>query len=67
LTDLHGYEVVYGPSRTNLHEAVHVPHPAVLSVVIEDLPAGTWYFAARAYNARGVRSALSNVAYKTIR
>lgn len=66
LTDLRGYEVVYGTSPSALDRVVDVPSPGILSVVIDDLDPGTWYFAARAYNARGVESSLSNVAAKTI-
>jgi len=66
LTDLRGYEVVYGIDPSDLSREVQVPNPAILSVVIDDLPPGTWYFAARAYNARGFESTLSNVASKTI-
>jgi len=34
--------------------------------VIDNLSAGTWYFAVRAYNSSGVESANSAIASKTI-
>ena len=66
LTDLRGYEVVYGTGPSTLDRTVDVPSPGILSVVIDELDPGTWYFAVRAYNARGIESPLSNVAAKTI-
>jgi hypothetical protein len=67
LADLQGYRILYGTSASNLSLSVDIPHAGIASAVIEDLPTGTWHFAARAYNSRNVESALSNVASKTIR
>jgi hypothetical protein len=66
LENLAGYRVRYGQSSSNLSSTVQIPSPSVTSAVIENLAAGTWYFAVKAYTASSVESDLSNVASKTI-
>jgi hypothetical protein len=66
VTNLAGYRVKYGQQATNLSETVSVPSPGITSVVIENLSAGTWYFAVSAYTTANIESDLSNLAQKTL-
>lgn len=66
VTDLAGYRVYYGTSPTDLSQSVEVSGAQTTSYVVENLPAGTYYFAVAAYNSAGVESEPSNVASKTI-
>lgn len=67
LTDLAGYLIVYGPSSTMLHESIRIENPGLDRYVIDDLPAGTYYFGVKAFNASGVQSAVSNVVSMVVR
>jgi hypothetical protein len=67
LTDLAGYRISYGTSATALAQTIQVANPSLTAYVIEDLPAGTYYFAVRAYTSRGTESANSNLASKAVR
>ena len=67
LTDLAGFYIVYGPSSTMLHQSLRIDNPSVDRYVLDGLPAGTYYFAVRAYTASGTQSALSNIISKVIR
>jgi hypothetical protein len=66
LVDLAGYTIVYGPSSTTLHQAIRIENPGLSRYVIDDLPAGTYYFGVKAFNTDGVESAVSNVVSKVI-
>ena len=66
LTDLAGYKVYYGTSRSTLNEVVLVPNPTVTTYLVTDLPPGTWYFGVTAYVSDGTESALSNIGQKAI-
>ena len=66
LTDLRGYRILYGTSRTNLNQTLELPNAGLTSGVVEGLGPATWYFAVKAYTASGAESALSNIASKTI-
>lgn len=66
LTNLAGYRIVYGTSQSSLDRTVTVSTPGTTTYVIDNLSAGTWYFAVRAYNSSGVESANSAIASKTI-
>jgi hypothetical protein len=66
LTNLAGYRIYYGTSSTSLTRTVTISNPSVSSYVVDDLTAATWYFAVKSYNTKGVESALSNKASKTI-
>ena len=67
LVNLAGYTIVYGPSSTTLHQSIRLENPGLSRYVIDDLPAGTYYFGIKAFNAQGVESAVSNVVSKVIR
>ena len=66
LTDLAGYEVRYGRSQDNLDQTVQLNNPSLNTYVVENLTAGTWFFAVRSVNRAGVASQLSNIASKTV-
>jgi putative Ig domain-containing protein len=66
LTDLAGYEVRYGRAEGDLTQSVNLDNSSLNSYVVENLTAGTWYFAVLAVNSAGATSPLSNVASKTI-
>lgn len=59
LTDLAGYRLYYGQQSGSYSNTLNVPAAATQSVVIENLAAGTWYFAIRSFNREGVLSGLS--------
>ncbi len=66
LTDLAGYRVAYGNSSTNLGQSQSLDNPGLSSYTVNNLAAGTWYFAVYAVNSSGIESGISNVASKTI-
>lgn len=66
LTNLAGYRIVYGTSASALTKTVQVSNPGISSYVIENLTAGTWYFAVKSYTSVGNESALSNVASRSV-
>jgi hypothetical protein len=66
LTNLAGYEVNYGSAANALDKTLTVANPAQSSYTVTNLASGTWYFAVKAYTNSGGRSALSNVASKSI-
>jgi len=66
LTNLAGYTINYGTSSSNLSSEVKVSTTGVTSYVIDNLPAGTYYFGVTAYSSSGQTSSVSNVVSKTI-
>jgi putative Ig domain-containing protein len=66
LTDLAGYRVRYGTSPGSYPNQVQIANPGITSCVIENLPAGTYYFVATAYDSAGHESNFSGVVTKTI-
>jgi NAD/NADP transhydrogenase alpha subunit len=66
LTNLAGYRVVYGTSSGNLNQQVQITNAGTTVHIVENLSAGTYYFAVKAYNSAGAESDLSNIASKTI-
>jgi hypothetical protein len=67
ISNLAGFTIEYGTSADNLTSTVKVANPGLTSYVIENLPAGTYYFGVVAYNSAGETSSVSNVASKTIK
>lgn len=61
LTNLAGYNIEYGTSRTSLTHKVNVNSVGLTTYVIGNLSSGTYYFAITAYNSSGVQSKLSNI------
>lgn len=67
LTNLAGYTISYGTSASSLSTNVKVSTTGVTSYVIENLPAGTYYFGVSAYNTSGQTSQVSTVVSKTVK
>ena len=65
LTDLAGYIIHYGTSADALTQTIAVSS-ATTTYVVDQLAAGTYYFAVVAYTSGGTQSAPSSVASKTI-
>lgn len=66
LTDLAGYWIKYGTSANNLSEKVQIDNPGIVTYVLSNLSAGTWYFSITAYTAANVQSSPSAVASYTV-
>lgn len=66
LTNLKGYEVVYGRTPGNLTNVATIDDPARTTFQVDNLASGTWYFAMRAINTSGQKSALTGEVSKTI-
>jgi hypothetical protein len=60
LTDLTGYVISYGTSASNLSQTVSISDPTTTSYTLQNLAAGTWYFAVSATASDGTTSTLSN-------
>ncbi len=66
LGELAGFRIHYGRKKSALTETIDVKNPGIVTYVIDDLPAGKYYFAVRAVGVQGAQSALSNVIEKKI-
>ena len=67
LTDLAGMRIYYGTSSSSLTQLIPLPGATEpMSYTVSNLPSGTWYFGATAYDVAGAESSLSAVASKTI-
>jgi hypothetical protein len=66
LTNLAGYRIYYGSSSNSFENVIDVNSVGVTSFVVDNLPAGTWYFAVSARDSSGAESGLSSAATKTI-
>jgi hypothetical protein len=66
LTNLAGYRIRYGTAPGSYNSQLQIPNPGITSCVIENLPAGTYYFVAIAYDSVGLESAPSAAVSKTI-
>ena len=66
LTNLAGYRIRYGTSPGSYPNQLQIPNPGITSCVVENLPPGTYYFVATAYDSNGSESEYSGVVSKTI-
>jgi len=66
LTDLAGYQILYGTNAAALDHTIAIPTPGITAYIIGNLTSGTWYFAMKSVTASNLESALSNVVSKTI-
>lgn len=66
LTNLAGYRILYGTSADALDQSISVDNPSVSTYVVDNLTAGTWYFALVAVNTDGASSGPSDIASKKI-
>ena len=57
LTNLAGYKIRYGQALGALSQVRDIANPATISVTIEGLSSGTWYFTLASYTNAGVESA----------
>ena len=67
LTDLAGYTVHCWAGAERFTVTIHIDDPAATSLLIEEIPPGTYDCAVSAVDARGEVSALSNVVAKSVR
>jgi hypothetical protein len=66
LSDLAGYRIYYGLSKSQLTQTVHVSTVGIQTYVLDGLTSGTWYFAVKAVTIDGAESALSDIVSKKI-
>lgn len=66
LTNLTGYRIYYGIGPNSFDNVIDVNTVGVTNFVVENLSAGTWYFAVSAMDSTGAESGLSSAATKTI-
>lgn len=59
LTDLAGYTIHYGTQPQDYTRMIKVINPGLATYVIDNLPAGMYYFAVAAYDASGTESSFS--------
>lgn len=59
LKDLKGYKVHYGAAPKTYSQTIQVSNPGLTTYIVDNLPAGKYYFAVTAYNATGYESSLS--------
>jgi|SRR5688572_11788603 len=66
LTDLAGFRLYYGNAAQNYVGTIAIDNANMSQHVVENLPAGTYYFAVTAINAAGTESAYSTEVKTTI-
>jgi hypothetical protein len=66
LADLSGYVIHYGTASKNYTSSVTVANPGLTTYVVEDLPAGTYYFSMTSTASNGTTSSASAEASMTI-
>jgi hypothetical protein len=62
LTDLAGFNVLYGTSPTTMNRSTQVPGAGATSTTISGLASGTWYFSVGSYTNTGSQSVPSTPA-----
>jgi hypothetical protein len=67
LTDLTSFKVYYGTSSTALTKISSINDPSARGTTLGSLTPATWYFNVHSVNSKGVESADSNTASKTIK
>jgi hypothetical protein len=66
LTNLAGYRLHWGTALGHYPNIASIPNPGIATYVVDELPSGTYYLVATAYDSNGVESSYSNVATETI-
>jgi len=66
LTNLAGYQIYFGTSSSALTQTITITNVGLATYVIDNLAAGTWYFAVKSYNTSAVESDLSGIVSTTI-
>jgi hypothetical protein len=59
LTNLSGYKIYYGGSSGEYSSSIDVPNPGLTSYLVQNLPAGQYYFTVTSYTSAGVESGFS--------
>jgi hypothetical protein len=59
LSNLSGYKIYYGGASGEYSSSIDVANPGLNSYVVQNLPAGEYFFAVTAYNSAGEESGLS--------
>ena len=60
LGNLSGYKIYYGEASGEYSSSIDVANPGLTSYVVQNLPAGQYYFAVTSYNSAGVESGFSS-------
>ena len=58
--------MVYGTNADTLNQSLAIGDASVEELLVDELTAGTWYFAIHTLDTDGNRSRLSEVVYKQI-
>lgn len=66
LQDLAGYRIHYGIDQNALVGSIEVQSSGANNFTVQNLPAGTYYFAVRAVAANGSESTLSNIIRRVV-
>lgn len=66
LTDLAGFKIHYGTASKKYTQTITVGNPGLVTYVVANLPAGTYYFAVTAYSSAGTESPLSSEVSTTV-
>ena len=66
LVDLAGYRIQYGRDIADMRQAIWITNPSVNTYLVEQLSAGTWYFAVYAIRTSRIESFPSVVVSKRI-
>ena len=59
LTSLAGYNIYYGTASQSYFQTVKLSNPGLSNYVVQNLPAGTYYFAIAAVDSSGAQSSFS--------
>jgi len=65
-SEIGGYRIYYGASEGDYPNRIDVGDSTAVEAVINDLPAGTYYFVVTAYDTAGRESGFSPVVRETI-
>ena len=65
IMDLAGYHIYVGKQSNSYDRKIRLDNPGLTAYVVEGLGAGTYYFAATAFNTSGIESRLSGEVAKT--
>jgi hypothetical protein len=66
LQNLSGYVIHYGLSTDDMTSTITIANPGITTYVVDNLPAGTYFFSLSATTSSGIQSSPSNVATATI-
>jgi len=66
LVGLSGYRLFFGRNSRQYTEEVRIDNPAITSYMVDNLAAGTWYFAMTAFDREGLESDLSAEAVRSV-